>query len=221
MRILRNVWFWSVILSVTLAVCAPVRAVAHPHVYMDARVAFRFAGERLEGFEVEWIFDRMFTAQIAMDYDTPRHGRFSDTLVDRIRDGAFENLRHYDYFTYVVTDGRINPVVEVREFTAFIREGRLAYRFFVPFEATAGEALRRIRVRMYDKTFFADIRFDEEHAARVIAGEAVRHRTRVLRNEDIDVVYDATHPSVRRDGAAYTGITHPHEIILEYRRKAR
>jgi ABC-type uncharacterized transport system substrate-binding protein len=198
-----------------------VRVFAHPHVYIDARVSFRFAGERLEGFEVEWVFDRMFTAQIAMDYDTPRHGRFSDTLVDRIRDGAFDNLRNYDYFTYVVTDGRIHPIAEVQDFTAFMREGRLAYRFFVPFQATASEVLSRMRVRMYDETFFADIEFDDERPAAVIAGDTVLHGTQLLRNEDIDVVYDATHPSVRRDGSAYTGITHPHEVILEYRRKAR
>ena len=220
MRILRNVWVVAFVLSVALAVCAPARAFAHPHVYMDARLSFRFAGERLEGFEVEWIFDRMFTAQIAMDYDTPRRGRFSEELVDRIRSGAFDNLQHYDYFTYVVTNGRIHPVAEVEGFTAFMRDGRLAYRFFVPFPGTAGDALRGIRVRMYDRTFFADIRFDDEQPAAVTAGDAVWHRTRLLRNEDIEVVYDASHPSVRRDGSAYTGITHPHEVILEYRRKA-
>jgi ABC-type uncharacterized transport system substrate-binding protein len=221
MRILRNVWFWSVILSVTLAVCAPVRAVAHPHVYMDARVAFRFVGERLDGFEVEWTFDRMFTAQIALDYDTPRHGRFPRDLVDRIQSGAFDNLRHYDYFTYVVTDGRIHPVAEVRDFTAFMRNGRLVYRFFVPYHTTAGEALRTIRVRMYDKTFFADMAFHDDEPVTVISGDAVRHRTRVLRNEDIEVPYDATHPSVRRKEATYTGMAHPYEIVLEYRRVGR
>lgn len=218
MSIPRNTWFLALVLSILGAVLGPAPLAAHPHVYIDARVEFRFHAQGLNGFLVEWTFDRMFTAQVAMDHDTPRNGRFPDRVVDRVRRGAFDNLQHYDYFTYVVIDGREQPTDRIEDFDAFIRDGRLIYRFFVPFRRSLTEEPQRLRVRMYDKTFYVDMQFHDQHPALVTGDPAVRHSAGVSRNEGVEVSYNAV-PEVRREGDTYTGIAHPYEIVLDYQRE--
>ncbi|TVR66153.1 MAG: DUF1007 family protein [Spirochaetaceae bacterium] len=191
---------------------------AHPHVFIDARVTFQFNEREMEGFWVEWHFDPLFTSMIVMDFGAPREGPFSQDVIRVIHDGAFTNLRHYDYFTYVIADDRVHPAEEAREFSAFMRDRRIVYRFFVPFRHPLDERARMVRVRMYDETFFTDIAFASEQPVSVNSPVSLVEERRVQKYENLKIAYDARDQAVRREGAVYTGLTHPWEARLQYRR---
>jgi len=208
-----------VICSLALLLAAPVAADAHPHVFIDAKVTFQFNEEELEGFWVEWAFDEMFTGMLVLDFGIPRNGELTDRHVKEIQQGAFENLRHYDYFTYIVTDGGREPVSEIREFDAFFRDHRIVYRFFVPHRKPLTNTARELRVQMYDETFFTDIAFDRDNPVEIESLVHLSSDHAIERNEDRDILYDPTNRSVEREGADYTGVAHPYEIELRFRKR--
>lgn len=191
---------------------------AHPHVFIDAHVSFQFNEGEMEGFWVEWDFDPLFTSMIVMDFGAPREGPFSQEVIRVIHDGAFSNLRHYGYFTYVIVDDRVHPTEEVREFSAFMRNRRVVYRFFVPFRQPLDGRSRTVKVRMYDNTFFTDIAFRTSNPVAVKGPVDLEAEHRVVRNEGLTIRYDARDQAVRREGAVYTGVTHPWEAHVQYRR---
>ncbi len=215
----RTTGFHVATLVLVLLALAPLRAVAHPHVFIDARVTFEFDRDGLEGFWAEWAFDELFTSMIVLDFGAPRQGPFSDSVVRSICEGAFSNLQFYDYFTYVFVDGTRYPTETVERFSALMRDHRIVYRFFVPFRLPLEEAEKLVRVRMYDETFFTDIAFDDDDPVSVDSDVPLEARHRIVRNENVTIEYDNRNQSVSRTGAIYTGVTHPYEIELRYRRR--
>lgn len=211
-------------LSLLVLIClfSPVSVTAHPHVFIDSRVTFQFGEQELEGFWVEWNFDQLFTSMIVMDFGAPREeGPFTPEVIRTIREGAFSNLQYYDYFTCAVVDDREYPAQDVEQFSAFMRDRRVVYRFFVPFRHPLDERLRTVRVRMYDETFFTDIAFEENHPVAVDSPVPLTEEHRVRRNENLTIQYDARDQAIRREGAVYTGLTHPWEAHLQYQRRSR
>ncbi len=201
------------------ALASPGTLGAHPHVFIDARVTFRFDESELLGCEVEWQFDEMFTSMIVLDFDVPRDGDFSKEDIRTIEEGAFRNLRNYDYYTYFFVDGEKHPATEAREFTSFMRGGRIVYRFFVPFRHPIDAEEQRVRVRIYDETFFTDIAFQDHEPIAVEADAPLDYDYSVTRNEDVDIHYDPMNQSVSREDADYTGLAHPYEAELRFRRR--
>ncbi len=207
------------ICALVLALAVPMAADAHPHVFIDARVTFQFSDSELEGFWVEWFFDEMFTGMLVLDFGIPRGGQLTGEQVRAIRDGAFANLRFYDYFTYVVTDSGRHAVETIEEFDAFFRDHRIVYRFFVPFRKPLRNAASDLRVQMYDETFFTDIAFDHGNPVEIESTVQLRSDHAIEQNRDRDIYYDPTNRSVERQGAEYTGVTHPYEIHLRFQKR--
>ncbi|TVQ96310.1 MAG: DUF1007 family protein [Spirochaetaceae bacterium] len=214
---LRPLPFVTLIALISLLI--PHALSAHPHVFIDSRVIFQFNERELEGFWAEWAFDELFTAMIVVDFGAPRERPFPPDVIEAIQKGAFSNLQFYDYFTYVFFNGRRHAVDGVQEFTAFIRDHRIVYRFFVPFRVPISRDFQTVRVRMYDETFFTDIAFQRNDPARVQGPLTVTHETRVFRNEGVPIEYDATNQSVRREGMLYTGLTFPWEAEIRFRNR--
>lgn len=197
---------------------AIIPAYAHPHVFIDGHVTFQFNEQEMEGFWVEWDFDPLFTSMLVMDFGVPREGPFSEEVIRVIQEGAFSNLRHYDYFTFVTVGDRVHPVERVEQFTAFMRNRRVVYRFFVPFRQPLDGRSRTVKVRMYDNTFFTDIAFRTSNPVAVKSPVDLEAEHKVVRNEGLTIRYDARDQAVRREGAVYTGVTHPWEAHVQYRR---
>jgi ABC-type uncharacterized transport system substrate-binding protein len=172
---------------------------------MDTRIDFVFDGTALTGITVHWTFDDMFTEMILLDYDKNKNRRFEAAEIKEIEKHAFSNLRHYNYFIFIVTDGREREVKEVRNFTVRLEGNRkLVYSFFVPLDLVARPAAREIRVSCHDMEFFSDIVFAKDDPVRVLNGEAV-----------ITSFNRRKHPTKMIFG----GTIVPDEIVFEFRRK--
>jgi ABC-type uncharacterized transport system substrate-binding protein len=150
---------------VLLAVAIVGRVAAHPHIWIDSRVEILVSDDRVDAVRAHWTFDPFFTEMILLDFGRARDGRFSDAQISAIRDGAFQNLRHFGYFTTVRVDGNEIPIERVENFHAYIDdEGDLVYQFDIPLGLALGERDRSIAVAMYDETFFTDMVFRENYA---------------------------------------------------------
>ncbi|POR03927.1 hypothetical protein AU468_04465 [Alkalispirochaeta sphaeroplastigenens] len=155
-------------LLVLLFLILPVAsAVAHPHIWVDSRVEVRAAGTSLEAVRAYWTFDPFFSEMILFDYGRPRGegGAFTAAQVEDIRQGAFENLRHYGFFTVLRVNGERRAVERVENFSTFLdEEESLVYAFDIPLNVSVPPAGVELAVSMYDETFFTDMMFSEPYA---------------------------------------------------------
>jgi ABC-type uncharacterized transport system substrate-binding protein len=141
---------------------------AHPHVWIEARAVARFDAQGLAGFTVEWRFDELFSGGILADFDADRDRRLSSTESEAIRRGAFANLGGYHYFIYLRDPGgRRSGVRQTEAFQASLDgQGRVLYRFFVPWRVAYASGPQSVGIAIYDESYFVDIRFAQVEALR-------------------------------------------------------
>ena len=206
-------------LILSLILLFPITSTAHPHVFLDTRLDFQFKQESLDGFWVEWLFDEIFTASIRMDYDADRNNQFDADEIEAIRQGAFSNLRHFNYFTYVKAGKQLHKVTKVNSFSAKMSNNRLVYRFFVPWNVPATQKTKNLIVAIYDESFYCDIEFRKKKFVQLIGGENLWIQTRKQMDASKVIEYDNRYQTASRSGVVYGGVTNPYEISLKFRKK--
>ncbi len=185
---MRKISISLVVLFLFSAVSGPV--FSHPHMFIDAEITFLFGPSELKGFWVEWYFDEMFTASIRLDYDFDRSGSIDAREAREIRDNAFVNLRHYNYFISLYHEGGIHKVSEVENFSARLNADRLVYRFFVPYELKVSDPRQNLKLVIFDDTFFCDIVYLPEDPIHIEGAGAIEVESEILINRDRGVVYN-------------------------------
>lgn len=151
----------------------PVIALAHPHVFIDSTVTVEMDENGVTGIRQHWLFDEMFTRAILGDLNLPLDDSAPDWS-DKVKTGAFDNLKHSNYFTTIESSGKDVPPGTPREFKASLNaEGRLMYDFLLPVSVPSPASLR---VAVFDSQYYADILLLEDNFSIKNNGSlAVRH----------------------------------------------
>ncbi|MFP4510969.1 MAG: DUF1007 family protein [Spirochaetaceae bacterium] len=140
------------------------RLVAHPHVFIDSRVGLHMNGSELSYIRAHWTFDRFFTRMVMIDFRLDQSGTFTSEQIREVEEGAFRNLEHYDYYTYISIDGRDVDIGEVENFHASLNsDGRLVYEFDIPVGTDLARGSRNVEISMYDESFFTDMIFADDY----------------------------------------------------------
>ncbi len=207
-----------------LAVMMAAPLWAHPHMFIDSEVTAVFEEQQLKGFWIEWKFDQMFTASIRMDYDRNRDGQFNDQEAGLIEQNAFANLRNYHYFITITRGNESYQVEQVESFDAWLENDRLGYKFFVPFSIPVTGAEEKVKLVIFDDTFFCDIAYVDEKPVSIEGQQFVRAQARIQRNRDAGISYDPTGGMTRGDGdsgaaANASGQAYPYELYLTFSNK--
>jgi ABC-type uncharacterized transport system substrate-binding protein len=210
-----------VIPALILLLCSPAVSWSHPHMFIDSQVTLVIDSEGTQGFRVQWLFDQFFTAQILLDYDRDRNGRFDRREVEEIKNGAFNNLVHYNYFTTIHHAGNNHRVSEVRDFNAFIENERLGYTFFIPFPLSLPQEGKdqEFLISIFDDTFFCDIASLKDKPVRVESPSQIKVEWGIRKNKNSPILYNQEGGTVQRSGTDYTGTIFPEEIHFRLERK--
>lgn len=178
-------------IAVSLLAVAFASLSAHPHVWIDSFVEVRVDDSRIEAVRAHWTFDPFFSEMIVLDFGPVTNGSFSERQIEAIRLNAFENLRHYGYFTSLEINGRRIAVERVERFRAAITEdGSLRYSFDVPVDVSFSGPSTTIRIGMYDESYFTDIIFARDYARVLTDGMAQRrYRKRLLAEQHVIPVW--------------------------------
>lgn len=196
----RKILLIGMILFTVSSITAP--SWSHPHVFVDSAVTVVFDEKGVAGFKIRWEFDEMFSSMIILDFDTNGNNRFEPSEIEEVRNGAFSNLRTFDYFTHVRINGEPFKVKCVTDFSAEIADGILIYRFFVPCHVRAGTVSTEIALSIYDRTFYSSV-FLVENPVTYENGEG----------------YDVEHRIEEDPGEAYYyGQVYPETITLRFKR---
>jgi len=129
----------------------------HPHVFIYNSIKVVFDEKGLAGFEMKWVFDEMFSNMIIHDFDKNRNGHLESSDIKDIKNGAFSNLKKFNYFTHIKINNGVFKVNSVKDFSAEIKENTLIYRFFVPCHVRAGSSFKEVRISIYDVSFYCSV----------------------------------------------------------------
>ncbi len=140
-----------------LSLLSAAAAFAHPHMSLESRAEFVYAGKECVSIRLEWTFDPFFSASIIQEMDADRNGRLDARESENTRNYAFMNLRKYGYFTYIRSgEARVTPE-RIENFVAKILGERLVYSFSVPL---AGKGYGEdFSVAVFDTTYFCAVLF--------------------------------------------------------------
>ena len=209
------------LVSLLLALGLGIPAAAHLHMFIDSQVIAVFDEQQLSGFRVRWKFDQMFTASIRLDYDRNRDGQFNDQEARLIEQNAFANLRNYHYFITLTHGDKKYQVEQVEQFDAWMDGDRLAYEFFVPYALPVSAADNRVKLVIFDDTFFCDIAYVDEKPVSIEGLEFVSAKAEIQKNRDAGITYDPIGGMDRSDGAGAgagtaNGQAYPYELYLTF-----
>ncbi len=202
---LRKLWYPFCLLSLF------VSAWAHPHMFIDTQLEVRLSGDCLDGLEITWYFDPMFTASIMNDWDSNGNGSFSSSEVDQIYENAFSNLADFDYFTYISTGSTTLSPSVVEDFTVYMEGQTLVYRFFVPVDMQVCDGC--FSVAIYDHTYYCDILYSTDSPIALTGPGSDDASYHIVENQNIEILYGGT-VSVSRDGRNYTGMAYPQQVVV-------
>jgi polyphosphate kinase len=139
-----------------LAALAAAEARAHPHVFVDGKVDFLFAGGRLEAIRVTWVYDAFASLFMLEELGLDADGDGALTEAEKaaiVRDQT-EWPEDFEGDSYLSVAGAEAVLGRPRAAEAGLVEGRVVVRFERALaEPAPAEGLEAV-ARLYDPTYF-------------------------------------------------------------------
>jgi ABC-type uncharacterized transport system substrate-binding protein len=131
-------------------------AAAHPHVWIDLRTTVVMDAQgRVSAIEQEWLFDPIYSAYVTGGMD-PQSDKARKALNDLLLE-SMSNLREYDYFMRVRSDGERLTLDDARDYSAELRGDRMLYRFTVPLAEPRDPHGHDLDVAVFDPTYYIEM----------------------------------------------------------------
>lgn len=169
-------------LAALLLLAGASPAGAHPHVWIDAAVTLSFKDGRIVAVRQEWTFDEVFGTAIIDQFDRNKDKKFDAQELAALEQGAFANLREFNYFTHLSVDDRDVPSKAVTGFTARVDKGKLVYSFTVPVEPGVDPLKSRVVLGLYDPSYFVDVQVGDRSTVKYEGNGAMDCRTQLAEN---------------------------------------
>jgi ABC-type uncharacterized transport system substrate-binding protein len=105
---------------------------------------------------------------------------------------------------------------EVEQFSAWMENDRLYYRFFVPYRIEVDGDPSSARVVIFDHTFYSDIAYFEQQPIRYRGADQLSVDAEISQNKNNPVFYDPMGGRQRSsaDNRVKRGKAYPYEITL-------
>jgi len=138
----------TIIIAILLGICAT--AFCHPHVFIDCYAVFHFTSDCIEGIDIFWKFDEMYSMMVIGELTN------GDMEIDKgecaeIESAFIEAFGASSYHTQMLIDMRDYYVMEVENFDASISdERRLNFKFTVPIRIMARKRYTEVYIGFFD-----------------------------------------------------------------------
>src|SRR5690606_35000749 len=148
--------------AIALAMLAPQLALAHPHVFADARleIVSDDNGQVVELRNV-WRFDEMFSSSVLMDFDKNTNLELDIEELQEVGNVVRESLADYNYYTALTDNGKSVNVTRPDVINVDYKDGQLLMIFAVNPEVPM--ALKgTLTFGVYDPTLYTAIDFQRD-----------------------------------------------------------
>ena len=139
------------------AAVAPETAAAHPHVFIDNRVTFILADQKIAGFRENWLFDEVFSDQLLQQFDADQDGAFSPAESEQIAATTLPSLANFHYFTYVWVDGKDLGRLAPSDFHASARKGVVTFDFLVKLPKPVDPLAQALALEINDRSYYVEV----------------------------------------------------------------
>ena len=154
---------FKTILSVAaLAMLAPPAAMAHPHVFADARLeVVAGADGSIQELHNVWRFDDVFSSQVLLDFDKNTNLVLDQDELEEIGKTVRNSLEEFGYYTTLTLDGKSVAVAKPDVINVDFKDGQLLM-FFAVKPATPMPLKGKLTFGVYDPTLYASIDFPSD-----------------------------------------------------------
>jgi tRNA threonylcarbamoyladenosine biosynthesis protein TsaE len=174
-------------------------AAAHPHVFIEDRVVFMFAGDKIIALTEAWTFDEVFSDTLLQQFDKNRDGAFSPAESRDVAKGTLPNLKKFRYFNYIWVDGKDLGAIDPVDFVAAAKNRKVTFVFSVKLPKPVDPKSQKLKVEINDREFYVEVDLAEQQPILFHGNQGV-----------------ACTPKIRDDteNAYYGGFVNPQEITL-------
>ncbi len=131
-------------------------ALAHPHVWVEARAKVLFGADgKVDAIRNDWVFDEMYSAFAVQGLE--KDGKLATPAqLSTLAKSNVDDLKEYDYFTYAKAAGQKVKFGAPTDYSLEERpDKRVVLHFTLPL-AEPTKTGRAMSVQIYDPTYFVD-----------------------------------------------------------------
>ncbi|WP_334176932.1 DUF1007 family protein [Pseudoxanthobacter sp.] len=147
--------FTALLATLLAALFAATPAVAHPHVFVEAREDLVFDAEgRITAVRAVWRFDDGFSAFATQGLDANGDGELSQQELAPLAKVNVESLSEYRYFTFMDAGRERVRFAEPTQYWLNADDGRLTLFFTLPLKTPLDPAGRTVKLDVFDPNYF-------------------------------------------------------------------
>ncbi|MGZ9723429.1 DUF1007 family protein [Rhizobium miluonense] len=137
----------------------PVPALAHPHIFIDAKFEVVAAPDgSISELRNVWSFDEVFSSSVLMDYDKAGSQALNASELKAVGKTVRDSLAQYGYYTNVTSNGKAVPMAKPDAIQADYKNGSLILTFSLkPEQKTFLKGTTTFGI--YDKTLYTAVDF--------------------------------------------------------------
>lgn len=137
-------------------------ALAHPHVFADARLEIDVAPDGdVAVMRHVWRFDEVFSSTVMLEFDSDTDNKMEVPELEQVASVVTESLAEFNYFQTILVGGESIDVKPVDDMKALFEDGQLIV-FFTTHPVTPVNIKSSPSFGVYDPTFYTAIDFLDE-----------------------------------------------------------
>ncbi|MDL2399634.1 DUF1007 family protein [Rhizobium mayense] len=176
------------ILLIAMLSLLPVPAVAHPHIFIDAKFDVIASPDgSINELRNVWRFDEVFSSSVLLDFDKNGNMTLDPGELKAVGKTVKNSLAQYDYYTNATSNGKAIAMAKPEEIRADYKDDALILTFSLkPLQKTFLKGTTIFGI--YDKTLYTAVDFaaDSDMAT---SGEAfARCKRKVVRPNPNEII---------------------------------
>ncbi|WP_394706052.1 DUF1007 family protein [uncultured Martelella sp.] len=170
-----------------LAAGTAAPALAHPHVFVDARLEVVADDDgNVTALQNVWRFDEFFSSSVILDYDANLDNQLTGDELTDIGETVRQSLAEYNYYTQITADGEDVKLAKPDVIHADMVDGQLLL-FFAAKPENPLPLSGHLTFGVYDPTMYTAIDFRNDSDL-VTQGDAFDKCTKTVLRPDADEI---------------------------------
>ena len=153
---------YQTVLLAGLAALMPIGALAHPHIFAEARLeVVAGADGTVSELRNVWRFDEMFSSSVILDFDKNTNLKLDPEELADVGQVVLESLEEFSYYTSITEDGKDVKVGKPDKINVDFKDGQLLM-FFVLKPGETMPLKGKMTFGVYDPTMYAAMDFSTD-----------------------------------------------------------
>ena len=153
---------YQTVLLAGLAALMPISALAHPHIFAEARLeVVAGADGTVSELRNVWRFDEMFSSSVILDFDKNTNLKLDPEELADVGQVVLESLEEFSYYTSITEDGKDVKVGRPDKINVDFKDGQLLM-FFVLKPGETMPLKGKMTFGVYDPTMYAAMDFSTD-----------------------------------------------------------